>query len=382
MEAPPAAEPAMAPDDSHVEDIPPDQPPDPTIVVPPREQPAPPSAEQQLVANALVARLQQARLSMMVSLGLKTQAANAAAVAETGVVETRSGLEKARQVEVEALAALGRQRVRVRRWAVEAYSGGSLRRVAFVLDSNDINELPRRLGLARGVFDSFQDSVSEQEAALDAAARRRGELEDGLSAAEERLAAARKVAADAVAQLARRRQEVAALGVGRAVSIGGVAFPIAGPSRYIDTFGAPRMTGTPFAHFHEGVDIFASPGAPVVAFERGVVVRLGTDVLGGTKLWLVGQSGTRYYYAHLQGYAPGLVEGQLVEVGQTLAFVGNTGNAVTTPHHLHFEIHPGGGPAINPYPLILQIEQAARLGARAVAGSAAPRRAGTVLGGG
>jgi hypothetical protein len=89
-----------------------------------------------------------------------------------------------------------------------------------------------------------------------------------------------------------------------------------------------------------------------VACERGVLVRIGTDVLGGTKLWLVGASGTRYFYAHLSGFADGVVEGKVVQPGDVVGYVGNTGNAATTPAHLHFQVHPGGGAAVNPYPLL------------------------------
>ena len=110
------------------------------------------------------------------------------------------------------------------------------------------------------------------------------------------------------------------------------------------------MTGTVYEHWHEGTDIFAPAGTPLLAVERGVVSRMGNEVLGGTILWLKGESGTSYYYAHLSAFAPGITPGMVVESGTVLGFVGNTGNARTTPPHLHFEIHPGGGAPINPYP--------------------------------
>jgi len=356
-----------AADEGMGEDVAADAPPDPSVTVPPDAAAAPPSLEQQQVAAALASRLDQARLGLMVSIGLEAQAASAVTTAEMDVADSTAKLAAAERDERRAAVTLDRQQFRVRQWAVEAYAGGSLRRVAYVLESDDLNDLPRRLGLAGGVLDAFQESADQQELALDALAERRGEVAKALSSAEERLHAARAVAAEAGAQVPRHRDEVAALDAGHSGSIAGVAFPVAGVTRFIDTFGAPRMTGTSFAHAHEGVDIFAVPGAPVVAFERGAVVRLGTDVLGGTKLWLVGQSGTTYYYAHLQAYAPGLSEGKVVEVGQTLASVGNTGNAQTTPHHLHFEIHPGGGPAVNPYPVLAQIAETIRPGGTAPA---------------
>jgi murein DD-endopeptidase MepM/ murein hydrolase activator NlpD len=93
-----------------------------------------------------------------------------------------------------------------------------------------------------------------------------------------------------------------------------------------------------------------------VACERGIITRLGSDVLGGTTFWIKGESGTYYYYAHLSRYADGLTKGQRVDRGQIVGYVGDTGNAKGTPH-LHFEIHPDGGPAVNPYALLKVVDQ-------------------------
>jgi murein DD-endopeptidase MepM/ murein hydrolase activator NlpD len=116
--------------------------------------------------------------------------------------------------------------------------------------------------------------------------------------------------------------------------------------------------GTPMAHFHQGTDIMAPRGTPLVACERGVLTRIGTDVLGGNKLWIIGASGTTYYYAHLDSYAPGLTDGMVVEAGQLVGFVGNTGDAQGGATHLHFEVHPNGGPAVDGYPLLRAVADA------------------------
>ena len=148
--------------------------------------------------------------------------------------------------------------------------------------------------------------------------------------------------------------EYEAFKAGSEIYISGVLFPIDGPYELplIDSFGFPRMTGTPDEHWHEGIDLFAPRGTPLVATERGIVTRIGVGRLGGLKLWLVGESGSEWYYAHLDSFAPGLTDGQLVEAGDLLGHVGNTGNAVGTPPHLHLQLHPDGGRPVNPYPLL------------------------------
>lgn len=132
-------------------------------------------------------------------------------------------------------------------------------------------------------------------------------------------------------------------------------FPVAGEDhRFTDTFLAPRMEGTADAHRHQGADIFAPMGTAVVAVERGVVGRVGQVSLGGLRVWLLGETGASYYYAHLSGFADGIAPGTFVEAGTVLGYVGNTGNARFTPPHLHFQVHPDGGVAVNPTPLLRQ----------------------------
>jgi len=177
--------------------------------------------------------------------------------------------------------------------------------------------------------------------------RKRGELD-----------AARLGLEKADATLLSGKAQLVSSQTGGLIVAGGLSFPVAGPHNFTDTFGAPRMTGTAFAHFHEGTDVFAPTGTPLVAIERGVLISVGSDVLGGTKLWLVGATGTRYYYAHLSAFAPGVADGKPVQAGEVIGFVGSTGNAQGTSPHVHFEAHPDGGAAINPYPLLRIIDEA------------------------
>jgi murein DD-endopeptidase MepM/ murein hydrolase activator NlpD len=123
---------------------------------------------------------------------------------------------------------------------------------------------------------------------------------------------------------------------------GGAGFPcpVQGPVTFTDTWGAPRSGG----RRHQGVDLLAARGTPSVAVVSGFA-RVSRNRLGGNALWLDGNDGNSYYYAHFDRY------GNLgaVSVGEVIGYVGDTGNARGTPH-LHFEVHPGGGAAVNPYP--------------------------------
>lgn len=110
-------------------------------------------------------------------------------------------------------------------------------------------------------------------------------------------------------------------------------------------FGDPRDAGR---RQHEGVDIFASRGTPVLSASDGVVMRVGETGLGGRVVWVWDTArGLRFYYAHLDEQH--VTPGQRVEAGEVLGTVGNTGNARTTPPHLHFGIYERGTGAIDPY---------------------------------
>lgn len=114
-----------------------------------------------------------------------------------------------------------------------------------------------------------------------------------------------------------------------------------------DTWKAPRSA----RRLHEGQDIFARRGASVVSATQGIVVRIGENTLGGHTVSVLGSGGRYYYYAHLDRYEPALAVGDLVEPGSVLGYVGNTGNARTTPPHLHFGVYSAAGP-VNPLPLL------------------------------
>lgn len=128
-----------------------------------------------------------------------------------------------------------------------------------------------------------------------------------------------------------------------------ISFPVVGKgNRDVQSFwGASRDGG---GRSHEGIDIFAPRGTPVVAVADGVITRTGNQGLGGKQVWLRdGILGNSYYYAHLDSI---LTEGgRQVKTGDTLGRVGSTGNAAGGPAHLHFGIYTAGG-AVDPYPYI------------------------------
>jgi murein DD-endopeptidase MepM/ murein hydrolase activator NlpD len=134
-------------------------------------------------------------------------------------------------------------------------------------------------------------------------------------------------------------------------------FPVAGDHSFFDDYGAPRGQGP-----HQGNDIMAERGTPIVAVTDAVVHRLSrTETgLGGVYVWLQRADGTQYYYAHMHTIADGLDVGSRVATGSVIGTVGNTGDARHGAAHLHFEIRPDGRTTVNPYPHLVAVDPAAR----------------------
>jgi hypothetical protein len=160
---------------------------------------------------------------------------------------------------------------------------------------------------------------------------------------------------------------LAAVLVGTPLALGGsravprLIFPVVGPVTYTDDFGAPRSQGR-----HEGNDLMAVKKSLAVAVEPGTVKFWTSSHNAGCMLYLEGRSGTEYLYVHLNNdltmkndnrgrcvagtaYAKGLRSGQSVVAGQPIGYVGDSGDADGIAAHLHFEIHPGAGAAVDPY---------------------------------
>ena len=122
---------------------------------------------------------------------------------------------------------------------------------------------------------------------------------------------------------------------------------MAGPVSFSDSWGAARSGG----RSHQGVDMIAARGTPAVAIFSGRIHRITTGSLSGLAVWLRAENGDQFFYAHLDEYGD-IATGQQVEAGHVIGYVGTTGNAPDYLPHLHFEWHPRGGAAVNPYPLV------------------------------
>jgi len=163
-------------------------------------------------------------------------------------------------------------------------------------------------------------------------------------------------------QAARGLNQSKALDVNTAVALGLIpslesqgfpsldAFPMIGKCSFVDSWHAPRPGG----RLHEGVDIIGARGLPLVAVKDGVITKMVTNqTLSGNAIRLTIADGTYFFYAHLDAFAEGITIGTQVVAGQVIGYNGSTGS--TTPH-LHFEVHPRGGAAVNPYPFVKAVD--------------------------
>jgi murein DD-endopeptidase MepM/ murein hydrolase activator NlpD len=236
----------------------------------------------------------------------------------------------------------------------------------------------------RARLDAVADRLAEQEAALDAALARQRvvaeQLTDDLAAAQElearltreeraererlerqrqererrareereRRAAQERAAQQERAAASRSAGTTSTASSAPAPSGGGMACPLDQPRHFTDTWGAPRSGG----RAHRGTDILGPYGIPVRAITSGTWAIQRPGPSAGLWAILRGDDGNQYWYMHLQSHT--VANGARVSAGQQVATNGDTGNARGTPH-IHFELHPGGGAAINPYPLLRRV---------------------------
>jgi murein DD-endopeptidase MepM/ murein hydrolase activator NlpD len=226
-------------------------------------------------------------------------------------------------------------------------------------DNEALDELDELNGELEAQLGSLDDARADAERAVE-------EMNAQAQSLEAELATAQAAQEDVEAQLAaeaeaRRAAERANRpdvvtpppddgggggGGGGGTNPGGLVCPIAGPVSYIDSWGFPRPQGP-----HQGVDLMSPSGTPNVAVVSGTVeMRAGGT--SGNGVYLNGDNGDLYYYFHLSGYAGGP---RRVSQGEVVGYVGNTGDASGGPTHTHFEVHPGHGGAVNPYPYVAAV---------------------------
>lgn len=231
-----------------------------------------------------------------------------------------------------------------------------------VLSSGDA-ELVEDLTLTQERSDAIaaelRTTATRQRAVSDQLKARRADLEKRYREAKKVEDAKRresqdKLKAGKIASEAKRRQlEAAAKGesstkVGQAGKFSRFTLPLQGPVGFANTWGAPRSGG----RRHQGTDVMAPCGAPVVAVTEGAIKRVSSGGSGGVALYLRAGNGDVFYYAHLRNTVAGVVSGKGVAPGELIGYNGNSGNAAGGPCHVHFEWQPGGGGAAPSYALL------------------------------
>ncbi len=300
-------------------------------------------------------RAKQELAQLQVRLSAATAAWQAAV---SRLAQTREQIAATR-AEIDALRSqVERIQQRLQRRAVIAFETGPATTIDLLLSSQTFTEFSDRMEFLGNVVQNDSDLVLEREV-----------TEEQLRRQEQRLASLGIQQADAAQQLASSRSAIAAdtaavqqtvselekklkqeqqllRVLGQTPHMGApiAVCPVRGPNSFVDSFGWPRPGG----RVHEGIDMIAPYGTPIVSVQNGTAVR-APNALGGNAVIVYGPGGDWTYYAHMSSY--GAVGG--VSIGTVIGYVGSTGD--TNVNHLHFEYHPGGGPAVDPYRLLLAV---------------------------
>jgi peptidoglycan LD-endopeptidase LytH len=251
-------------------------------------------------------------------------------------------------------------KIQVRGRAVDMYQQGTSMPLSRMIDAGSVVEAARAIQLSSTAANHDRDLAAELTRTAAQLAKDEAELK------------VRKAAQDAlVLQLADQKaglevalvaadlavQNLEAVGASQAefagvdgaaagqVRTGASVCPVGGTTVFVNDWGAPRSGG----RTHQGTDMLAAMATPLVAVTSGTV-EWNLDDLGGVGIWLRGDDGIGYYYAHLSRY-----EGESprrVTRGEVIGYVGDTGNAKGGPPHLHFGIQAPSGEMVNPYPTV------------------------------
>lgn len=312
-------------------------------------------------------RATRAKLGSLQS-GLDRLAASYAA-AETEFAQTEARIEgvsgRVSRLQDRMRAIRASLQVRAR----EAYEGAGTNALELLLSSDSFSQFSDRVEFLGSVVQDDQDLMLDAQVTREELRRAQADLES-LSARQSatvaslgqqkvditlKLSEAQRLQIDLENELAQERAAAArAATSSRTTSAplsgrsGGPlqACPVGQPRTFVDTFGAPRPGG----RTHQGIDMMAPYGTPVYAAQSGRFEQ-NYNSLGGTSALLYAGNGDYTYYAHMSSYA-GVGDGATVSAGTMIGHVGNTGDASGGPMHLHFEYHPGGGGAVDPYNLL------------------------------
>ncbi len=264
--------------------------------------------------------------------------------------------DRARLVVLEAYTSGGRNLV------TSAFTAGTIQELITsqalydAATTRDLNQLDQLAAISRQM-DRLADELTVKEAEVAGLKIEHQVVVEHLAEVQERASASHATAKAKYAtayraykaELARQAAAAAARASGGAAGIGsqtkGVACPVAGSNYFINSWGYPRSGG----RTHKGTDLMAGFNTPLVAMNSGNV-RLNSHRLGGIQVYVYGDDGITYYYAHMSKWASGLSSGQRVNKGQLIGYVGDSGNARGTPH-LHLGMI-AGGIYVNPYPTV------------------------------
>jgi murein DD-endopeptidase MepM/ murein hydrolase activator NlpD len=266
----------------------------------------------------------------------------------TEAVETLDVLERAAVADATVVRTLRERRAELARLRVRL--------------ADDAEAAARELAEVDGRRRELEAILAERRAEVERAESELGALLEAERRRQARLAAERRAAVKAqreAQRLIRVANEDSApsaqgdLRPGTAAAPGSLpagshVFPLAGPSHFSDDW----LYSRPGGRYHEGIDLFADRGTPVVAVAGGTLFRVGYSGISGNRLWLRDDAGTEFFYAHLDSFSSAAREGARVEKGTVIGYNGDTGDARGTSPHVHFEIHPGGGGPIRPYPIV------------------------------
>ncbi len=282
------------------------------------------------------------------------QATAAWQAAEARLFRTQDELTATRAERDRLLRLIDRIQLRFQRRAVLAFETGPAGTLDLLLSSNSFAEFSDRIEFLGSMAQADSDLVVENRVTTEQLRRTEQHLADlskqQATQAQQLRASQQAISADVsdlqaeVERIRKQMQLAAVLGLRTIPGAPISTCPVQGPNSFVDSFGWPRSGG----RVHEGIDMIAPYGTPVVAVQPGNAVQ-NPNTLGGLAVIVYGPGGDWTYYAHLSSYgATGSVG-----VGTVIGHVGSTGD--TSVNHLHFEYHPGGGAAVDPYLALLAV---------------------------